>query len=76
MIQKRLLAYLRAVVLGGLAVSLPVEISAQTFSGTNAPGDAQDFAITVGAGATNLSLTVGGSATTYSHLLLKRGAPK
>jgi len=75
MIQKRLLAYLRAVVLGGLVVSLPLKISSQTFSGTNAPGDAQDFPITVGAGATNLSITVGGSATAYSHLLLKLGAP-
>src|SRR6266404_9819811 len=45
----------------------------QTFNGTNASGAFQDFNITTGPGATNLSLTVGGSASAYSYLLLKKG---
>ena len=48
---------------------------AQTFTGTNSTGTASDFSIQVGAGTTNIALTVGGSATTFSHLLLKSGVP-
>jgi hypothetical protein len=47
--------------------------SAQTFSGNNAPGAFQDFTITIGAAASNVCVTVPGSATPFSHLLLKRG---
>lgn len=46
---------------------------AQTFVGTNAPGAAQNFAFTPGAGATNLAVAVAGSGSTYSHLLLRAG---
>ena len=48
--------------------------SAQDFAGTNSPGGFTDIAFTVGVGATNLSLSVAGAATTFSHLLLKAGA--
>jgi len=61
-----------AFVLCGLAL-LPQSTSAQTFSGTNAPGVAQDFAFSPGAGSTNLSLAVGGNSSSYSHLLLRAG---
>lgn len=46
---------------------------AQTFSGTNAPGASTDFVLQVGAGTTNIALTVSGSATAFSHILLKSG---
>jgi large repetitive protein len=47
---------------------------AQTFTGTNSPGSATDFSVQIGAGVTNLALTVGGSASAFSHILLKSGA--
>jgi len=60
--------------LAGLSsVCLRYEACAQTFFGTNAPGTAQDFAFTIAPGATNLSVTVAGTATNFSHLLLKKG---
>lgn len=63
-----------AVVIFGLALTIH-SASAQTFQGTNQPGTASDFAFTVGAASTNLSVAVNGSLTTFSHLLLKAGAP-
>ena len=45
-----------------------------TLTGTNPPGGVQDFPIVIPAAVTNLALSVGGSATTYSHLLLRAGA--
>src|SRR5262249_9340402 len=48
-------------------------VSAQTFVGTNQPGTFQDFPLTVSAGATNLAISIGGSSTTFSDLLLKAG---
>ncbi len=52
---------------------LTLNLSAQTFSGTNAPGTFQDFALSLGPGATNLAITVPGTASAFSHLLLKAG---
>ena len=57
-----------------LSVALPQERSfAQTFIGTNAPGQGTNYSFTVGAGATNLSLVISNSASAYSFLLLKQG---
>jgi len=47
---------------------------AQVFTGVNSPGGFQDFPFTTGAGATNLAITIPGSPTAFSHLLLKAGA--
>src|SRR2546426_1450498 len=52
---------------------LALNLSAQTFSGTNAPGTFHDFPLSLGAGATNLAVTVTGSPTAFSHLVLKAG---
>src|SRR5688572_20567935 len=52
--------------------TLPV--LAQTFSGTNAPGSATNFSLTLTAASTNLSIIVAGNSSAYSHLLLKRGS--
>src|SRR5438128_3398407 len=52
---------------------LALNLSAQTFSGTNAPGAFQDFPLSVGAGATNLAVTITGSPTAFSYLLIKAG---
>ncbi|MGZ5567011.1 MAG: hypothetical protein ACXWKG_08365, partial [Limisphaerales bacterium] len=57
----------------GFIVSSLVCARAQTFTGTNSPGTGTNFIIQVGAGTTNIALTVGGSATAFSHLLLKSG---
>src|SRR4030095_1453971 len=56
---------------------LTVNVGAQffTLTGTNQPGTARDFPLALSAGTTNLSIQVGGALTTYSHLLLKAGAP-
>jgi hypothetical protein len=50
-----------------------VSVAAQTFNGTNPPGSFQDFAFNVPPGTTNLAITVPGTNTAYSHLLLKKG---
>src|SRR5882757_2963620 len=47
---------------------------AQTYNGTNAPGAFTDFNINLGAGSTNLSITVDATNGAYSYLLLKKGA--
>jgi hypothetical protein len=44
-----------------------------TLTGTNQPGTAQNLAISLTAGTTNLSVSVAGTANNYSHLLLKAG---
>src|SRR5437762_10906243 len=55
---------------------LALNLSAQTFSGTNSPGTFHDFPLTLAPGATNLAVTVTGSPTAFSHLLIKAvGAP-
>jgi len=61
-----------AFVICSLAVGVATA-PAQGFSGTNQPGAGQNFVFSTGAGATNLALTVPGSATVFSHLLLRAG---
>lgn len=48
--------------------------TAQNFTGTNAPGGFTDIPLSVGPGATNLAISVNGTATTFSYLLLKAGS--
>jgi len=59
-----------ALSLVGIAID---RADAQTFVGTNAPGQGSNYTFTVGTGATNLSLVVSNSAAAYSYLLLKNG---
>lgn len=47
--------------------------AAQTYSGTNAPGQGTNFNFSLSAGATNLSLVISNNSTTYSYLLLAKG---
>ncbi len=49
-------------------------LEGQTYSGVNAPGGFTQFQFNLNQGATNLSITVTGSATAYSHLLLRAGS--
>jgi len=61
--------------LGVLFLATP-EGNAQTvLVGVNTPGSIRDIQLNVGAGATNLSLSISGSASSYSHLILRAGAP-
>lgn len=46
-----------------------------TFTGTNQPGTTRDFAFNLATGTTNLTININGSATAFSHLLLRRGLP-
>ena len=48
---------------------------AQTFIGTNAPGQGTNYSLSVGAGATNLSLVISNASSVYSYLLLAKGRP-
>lgn len=58
----------------GLAVlNLNLLAQSYTLTGTNQPGAAMDFSIPLGPGATNLSLSVAGTASSYSQLLLRAG---
>src|SRR5687767_1562511 len=53
-------------------------VTAQTtssFSGTNAPNAFTEFSVTVDESVTNISFVLSGTATSYSHLLVKKGAP-
>ena len=52
---------------------LTSHLSAQVFSGTNAPGAATNYSFTVGAAATNLSLVISNAPATYSYLRLAKG---
>lgn len=47
-------------------------LPAQVFTGTNAPGTGQSFSLTVGAGVTNLAITLAGDASAYSHVYVRR----
>lgn len=50
--------------------------NAQPFVGTNAPGGATNYLLTIPVAATNVSFVVSNNGTAYSHLLLKRnGTP-
>jgi hypothetical protein len=68
---KRLIKSIKSIIYLGCATAFP--LMAQTFSGTNAPNSGSNFSFPVGAGATNLSLVISNNATSFSHLLLKRG---
>ncbi len=58
----------------GLLLGASRGAQAQTyFAGTNAPGQSTNYSFTLSAGATNLSLVISNSATTYSYLYLKAG---
>jgi hypothetical protein len=54
-------------------LSLAWGVHAQNFTGNNQPGNGSLFSFTLGAGVTNLSLSVSNSSTAYSYLFLKRG---
>lgn len=45
-----------------------------TLTGTNQPGTSTDFPIALATGTTNISFSVAGNVTAYSHLLLKAGS--
>ena len=47
--------------------------TAQQFTGTNAPGASRTHTFNVRAGTTNLAFIVRGTATAYSHLLIRKG---
>ena len=51
-----------------------MDLPAQTFQGTNAPNSAADYSVLIGAGATNLSFSVGGGASAYSYVLVRKGS--
>src|SRR5580765_4576427 len=46
---------------------------AQTFIGTNSPGQGTNYTFSTTAAATNLSLVISNSAGAYSYLMLKKG---
>lgn len=50
-------------------------VPAQTLIGTNAPGAASEFNIILSGSVTNLALTVKGTASAYSHVLIRKGSP-
>ena len=47
---------------------------AQTFTGINAPNVATNFAVSISAATTNLSFTLGGTASAYSYLMIRKGS--
>ncbi len=49
-------------------------LTAQVFTGTNAPNTGTNFILTISAGTTNLSLVLPGSASTYSLLFLRKNS--
>jgi len=63
---------MRQSILGVLLLAFVLTASAQTFTGTNAPGKYTEFPLTVSTGATNLALTLGGTGAAYSYLLVKK----
>jgi len=62
-----------ALLLIGMTFAGLFSIRAQTFVGTNAPGQGTNYTFTIVAGTTNLSLAVSNSAATFSYLLLSAG---
>ena len=56
-----------------LALLTASPVLAQSFSGVNSPGGFQDFPFSTGVGATNLAITLPGTPSAFSHLLLKAG---
>lgn len=70
--------FMRKLLLAGVLFAAVQQVwaglSADSFSGTNTPNSYTDFTLAVGADVTNLSLVLPGSATKYSHFLLRKGA--
>lgn len=64
---------MRRLLLGCLAFAWVTTLCAQTFIGTNAPGGVADFTVQIGAGSTNLAITLTGDSSAYSLLLLRKG---
>ena len=56
-----------------LISSTGLVISAQEFTGTNAPDSSRNFSFSLASGATNLSLVVTNTSSAWSYLLLKKG---
>jgi hypothetical protein len=66
--------YNRFILLLGAVLFTALNASAQlSFPGTNAPGQGTNYSFTVSSVATNLSLVISNSSTTYSYLLVKAG---
>ena len=63
----------RAILLVVALLARPQSIDAVTFTGTNQPCNAADFALNVGPGSTNLAVSINGLPSAYSYLLLKAG---
>ncbi len=62
--------------LGFLSVLMFTLVNARAeFVGTNDPGQTTVFSFSLGASATNLSLTVSNNGVAFSHLLLRKGLP-
>jgi len=59
-------------VVGGLQTSLRGQ--SFTLTGSNLPGATRDFPINIPAGVTNVAISIDGTATGFSHLLLRAGA--
>ncbi|HWH69984.1 MAG TPA: hypothetical protein VNT26_11390, partial [Candidatus Sulfotelmatobacter sp.] len=59
-----------------LALLFPLLAHAETFVGTNAPGQSTAFSFALGTGTTNLALYLTNTSSGFSHLLLKKnGVP-
>jgi hypothetical protein len=56
-----------------MAFAWATALCAQTYVGTNAPGGVADFTVQIGAGSTNLAITLTGDNSGYSLLLLRKG---
>ncbi len=61
-----------APILAGLLLGAE-NLTAQTFLGTNAPGQATNYSFTIGAAATNFSLVISNAPATYSYLRVAKG---
>jgi hypothetical protein len=57
----------------GMVLAL-ASAQAQVFTGTNLPGTFTNISFVLDVAATNLSITVGGSSSAFSFLMLKRGS--
>lgn len=55
-------------------VLLSFNLSGEVFTSTNSLGTAQNLSVSVGPGVQNLAVTVAGTATTYSHVFIRRTA--
>ena len=65
---------MRFITCGTLLLTGCLALSAQVFTGANTPGTATSFSVVLGTGATNLCLTLGGTGTAYSYLMIRKGS--